>query len=182
MSAAPDTGRRSFLGRLIALFVLGRLRAARASETAPRLLLSASQRATLKASAEILVPGATAAGVVEFVTAMLARQDPLLCYRFVSLPIPVVQFYQAALSEIDRCCRQQHGAVLSELDAQRQNAFIGALARGALEDWRGPPQPLVYFLLRNDAVDVVYGQVASYQRLQIPYMAHITPPSGWPPV
>jgi hypothetical protein len=182
MSEAPDTGRRSFVGRLVALFVLGRFRPGRAAEAEPRSALSASQRATLEASAEILVPGAAAAGVGEFVTTMLARQDPLLCYRFVSLPMPVARFYQAALSEIDRRCRQRHGAPFSELPAQKQSELISGLARGALEDWRGPPQSLVYFLLRNDAVDAVYGQVASYQRLQIPYMAHITPPRGWPPV
>ena len=37
----------------------------------------------------------------------------------------------------------------------------------------------VYFVLRNDAVDVFYGTQDGFEALGIPYMAHIEPPSRW---
>jgi len=179
-SDRPDAARRSLLGRLLALAVLGRIRAGRSSEAERSLTLTSAQRATLKVCADILVPGAAAAGVVEFVVTMLARAEPLLCYRFVSLPIPIGQFYQSALSEIDRYCRQHLRHPLTDLSPREQSNLMGELARGQLQHWRGPPQSLVYFVLRNDAVDAVYGQVSTYRQLQVPYMAHIVPPVGWP--
>ena len=39
--------------------------------------------------------------------------------------------------------------------------------------------PFFYFVLRNDAVDVVYGTKAGVESLDIPYMAHVEPPSRW---
>jgi hypothetical protein len=181
-SDPPDAARRGLLGKLLVLGVAARFRAGRAAGTKQPLSLTASQRSTLEVCADVLVPGAAAAGVVEFVVTMLARADPWLCYRFVSVPIPILQFYQSALNEIDRCCRQSLHHRLGELSQRAQSDFIADLARGQLNDWRGPPQPLVYFIFRNDALDAFYGQVASYQRLQVPYMAHITPPRGWPSV
>ena len=41
--------------------------------------------------------------------------------------------------------------------------------------WQGPPGPLVYTVLRSDAVDVVYGTVEGYEALGVPYMPHILP-------
>ena len=40
-------------------------------------------------------------------------------------------------------------------------------------------RPFFYFVLRNDAVDVVYGTKDGIESLGIPYMAHIEPPSRW---
>jgi hypothetical protein len=40
----------------------------------------------------------------------------------------------------------------------------------------------VYFALRSDAVDALYSPISAYQQLQVPYMAHIAPPHGWPSV
>ena len=113
---------------------------------------------------------------------MLARPDPWLCYRFVSLPIPIVQFYRSALDEIDRYCHQQFRSSLSGLSPQAQGEFVAGLARAQLSPWRGPPQSLVYFALRSDAVDAVYSPISAYQQLRVPYMAHIAPPHGWPSV
>jgi hypothetical protein len=38
---------------------------------------------------------------------------------------------------------------------------------------------LFWFVLRSDAVDVVYGTKEGVERLGLPYMAHIEPPSRW---
>lgn len=178
----PDTARRSLFGRLLALAIAARIRPGLAAEPERSPTLTVAQRATLGVCADILVPGAAAAGVVEFVVTMLARPDPWLCYRFVSLPIPIVQFYRSALDEIDRYCRQQFRSPLSGLSQRAQSEFIGGLAHAQLKPWRGPPQSLVYFVLRSDAVDAVYSPISTYQQLQVPYMAHIAPPRGWPSV
>ena len=40
-------------------------------------------------------------------------------------------------------------------------------------------QGLVYSVLRNDAVDVVYGTVEGFARIGVPYLPHILPPRTW---
>ena len=37
----------------------------------------------------------------------------------------------------------------------------------------------VYTILRNDALDVVYGTMEAYAALGVPYMAHIAPTKKW---
>jgi hypothetical protein len=56
---------------------------------------------------------------------------------------------------------------------------LAALLAPAVADWNGPPPLLVYLTLRNDAVDVVYGSEAAYDKLNLPYMAHIAPLRPW---
>jgi hypothetical protein len=53
------------------------------------------------------------------------------------------------------------------------------MRQNKIDGWKGPPGGFVYFLLRSDAVDVVYGTVAGYKSLDIPYMAHIEPKRSW---
>jgi hypothetical protein len=43
----------------------------------------------------------------------------------------------------------------------------------------GFPIFLFFMCLRSDAVDVVYGTPAGFEKLNIPYMQHILPPEGW---
>ena len=43
----------------------------------------------------------------------------------------------------------------------------------------GPPASYVMFLLRADALDVVYGTQAGFAQLGIPYSAHILPEANW---
>ena len=60
-----------------------------------------------------------------------------------------------------------------------QHAFIDQVRQNKLEGWKGPAGPFVYLILRSDAVDVVYGTMAGYEALNIPYMAHIAPTNKW---
>jgi hypothetical protein len=48
-----------------------------------------------------------------------------------------------------------------------------------IDGWQGPRAPFVYFLLRTDAVDVVYGTMDGYAKLGVPYMPHIAPTRSW---
>jgi len=53
------------------------------------------------------------------------------------------------------------------------------LRQNKLEAWQGPPAGQVYFVLRSDAVDVVYGTMEGYESLGVPYLPHIAPDRRW---
>ena len=92
---------------------------------------------------------------------------------------PFVNFYRAALTEIDRQCRAKHGKAFAELTAAEQREFINVMRQGKHADWKGPPQGAIYGIFRDDAVDVVYGTVEGFERLGVPYMPHILPKTRW---
>src|ERR1700689_5417250 len=60
-----------------------------------------------------------------------------------------------------------------------QHDFIDLMRQNKLDGWKGPGSPFVYFLLRTDAVDVVYGTMDGYAHLGVPYQAHIAPTQSW---
>ena len=45
--------------------------------------------------------------------------------------------------------------------------------------WTTPTPNLFYFVSRSDAVDVVYGTIKGFHKLDIPYLAHIRPSTPW---
>jgi hypothetical protein len=92
---------------------------------------------------------------------------------------PYVDFYRAALAGIDGVSQASHQRGFAALDAAAQRAFVDALRQGKLESWNGPAQGFVYSILRNDAVDVVYGTVEGFARINVPYMPHILPQRSW---
>ena len=53
------------------------------------------------------------------------------------------------------------------------------MRQNKIEDWQGPAGAFVYTVLRNDAIDVVYGTMEGYAALGIPYMPHIAPTKRW---
>ena len=180
-TAESSTSRRAFV-RLSILGALGAsmpLGCSNPGASPPNSILSTSQRATLAAVADRLVPGAVAAGVVEFVSAMLAEPDPMLCYRFVSFPLPPVAFYTASLDAIEDLSRATLAKPTHELAPIEFQRLIGNILSPHPSGWHGPPGSLVYFVIRNDAIDAVYGGEDAYARLGIPYMAHIKPPGRW---
>ena len=65
------------------------------------------------------------------------------------------------------------------LSAGDSQTLVTQMAGGTIAGWSGPPSALFYFVIRSDAIDVVYGTQAGFQRLNVPYMAHIVPPSPW---
>jgi hypothetical protein len=60
-----------------------------------------------------------------------------------------------------------------------QRDFVNLMRQGKLQGWQGPPPGFVYFVLRSDAVDVVYGTMDGYESLGVPYMPHIAPDKRW---
>jgi gluconate 2-dehydrogenase subunit 3-like protein len=140
-------------------------RQARAQRAALRTLTT-DQAATLDAMGETLVPGARDAGITHFVDQQLSipPEQALLEARIMNVKPPYANFYRAALGAID-------GASAAE--------FVDLMRQNKLDNWKGPAAGFVYFLLRTDAVDVVYGTMDGYARLDVPYQPHIAPTKSW---
>lgn len=155
-------------------------REARARGHAPGTLAPAEIE-TLEAFAEVLLPGAREAGVAAFVDHHLTvpAAESLLMIRYLDVPPPYADFYRAGLAALDAYARAAAGAPFHRLAAPRAAELVGAIAQQPPPGWRGPPSPLVYFTVRADAVDVVYGTEAGFARLGVPYQPHIPPPTPW---
>lgn len=136
---------------------------------------------TLEAFGEILVPGATAAGIAHFVDSQLAvdPNDSLLVTRLFNIEPPYGRFYTGVLDALEALSRQRHQRTFGELTDADAVALVGDLRQQDPPGWAGPPAPLGYLVIRSDAVDVVYGTVEGFRKLGVPYMAHIVPPSPW---
>jgi hypothetical protein len=184
-----DPQRRSVLkgGSLLALLfsvhglpVLLSPRAAHAQGVALQVLTN-TQRATLEAIGEVMVPGARAAGLAEYVDHQLAAPfgECLLAARVLDIAPPLAAFYRAALANIDAAARQTFGGPFATLQGPDQIALVTTMTTKDPDGWHGAPAPFVFYLLRNDAIDVYYGTVEAYERLGVPYMPHLVPNKPW---
>ncbi len=153
-------------------------RAAQAAQT-PLTSLTRQEAQTLEALAEVLVPGATEAGVVRFVDAQLGRRHPLLVLHYLEYAGDFPAFYRDGLAALDALAQERSGQDFAELPAEERATIAGQLFSGEIEGWRGPPPFLFYFASRSDAIDVTYGTPEGFAALEIPYLAHIQPPEGW---
>lgn len=155
-------------------------REARAREV-PFQVLSADEVKTLEALGEVLLPGAAEAGISHYVDHQLAAppEDSLLILRYLDFAPPYAPFYHGVLAAADGAARAAHDVPFHELDDEQRHAFVTGMSAGTVADWQGPPAGLAYFVLRNDAVDVVYGTVEGFEKLGFPYMPHIVPPEPW---
>ena len=146
----------------------------------PLQVLTHVEAATLEAFGEVLHPGATAAGIAHFVDQQLAAAlgDTMLIAKHFVEP-PFVPFYQEGLRALNAYSQARHGSAFTTLDKPQATAIVQTLSQQTPAEWSGPPSPLLYLVVRGDAVDVVYAGMDDYARLGIPYMPHIVPPSKW---
>ncbi len=147
----------------------------------PFRVLSAAEAGTLETIGEALVPGAAAAGVAHFIDHQLAApaSEQLLMIKYLGVPAPYVDFYRGGLRGAQQTAQALYGKPATELGSDEATDFVGKIAAGSVEDWEGPPAGFFYFVLRSDAVDVVYGTPQGFSALGVPYRAHIEPPSRW---
>jgi Gluconate 2-dehydrogenase subunit 3 len=147
----------------------------------PFRLLSGEEAETLEALGEALLPGAREAGVSHFIDQQVSVTpgEALLEARIVNVKPPFIDFYRAVIGGIDKASMARSGKRFTALSAAEQHDFIDQLRQNKIEGWQGPPSPLVYFVLRSDAVDVVYGTMEGYESLGVSYMAHIEPDKRW---
>jgi hypothetical protein len=148
----------------------------------PLRTLTLEESKTLEAVGEALAPGARTAGIVQFVDQQISipPEEALLEARIMNVRPPYANFYRAALGAIDRASKASNaGRGFAALEPGEQHGFIDAMRQNKIDGWQGPGAPFVYFLLRTDAVDVVYGTMEGYARLGVPYMPHIAPTRSW---
>ena len=152
------------------------------AQNVPLRTLTADQAATLDAMGETLVPGAKEAGITNFVDQQLSipAEEALLEARIMNVRPPYANFYRAALGAIDGASEAKYGGRgFAKLGAAEQHDFVELMRQNKLDNWKGPPGGFVYFLMRTDAVDVVYGTMDGYAQLGVPYQPHIAPTRSW---
>ena len=147
----------------------------------PLHTLSPEEAQAIEAVGETLVPGARHNGIANFIDQQISipAEEALLEARILNVKPPYANFYRAAIGAINGASQAHSGKPFAQLDAAAQHAFIDQMRQNKIEGWKGPGGPFVYLILRSDAVDVVYGTMAGYQALNIPYMAHIAPTKKW---
>jgi hypothetical protein len=151
------------------------------AEGVPLRTLKSDEAATIEAVGDALVPGARQQGIASFIDQQISvpADEALLEARILNVKPPYSNFYRAAIGAINTASTALHGKPFAQLDAATQHAFIDQMRQNKIDGWKGPPGGFVYLLLRSDAVDVVYGTMAGYASLDIPYMAHIEPTKKW---
>ena len=147
----------------------------------PLRTLKPEEAETIEAMGEALVPGAREGGIVNFVDQQISgpAEEALLEARILNVKPPYANFYRAAIGAINNASTAKHGKPFAQLDAATQHDFVDQMRQNKIDGWKGPGGPFVYLILRSDAVDVVYGTMAGYKSLDIPYMAHIEPKRSW---
>ena len=147
----------------------------------PLRSLKPDEAETIEALGETLVPDARKAGIANFIDQQISipAEEALLEARILNVRPPYANFYRAAIGTIDRTSAARGGKRFALLDAAAQHEFIDLMRQNKIDGWQGPPGPFVYLVLRSDAVDVVYGTMAGYEALGVPYMPHIAPTKRW---
>lgn len=143
--------------------------------------LTEAQVAALDALGESLVPGAAAAGLAQYIDQQLSAPlaDNMLMIKYLGLEPPFVEFYRTGLGAYETAAKAQFNLAPQQLQRAQRGSLLDQLATGKLPNWQGPPAGLFYFVLRSDAVDVVYGTPEGFAKLGVPYMPHIMPPTQW---
>jgi len=147
----------------------------------PFRLLDGHQGETLEALGETLVPKAREAGIAHYIDQQLSvpPQESLLQARIFNFRPPFADYYRSTLLTIDDVSRKSFGKEFALLTAKDQREFVDRMRQNKIEGWQGPAGGFVYFVLRSDAVDVVYGTMDGYESLGVPYMPHIAPEKRW---
>ena len=151
------------------------------AQNVPFRLLKAREAETIEALGETLVPGARGAGIAHFIDQQVSVTpgEALLEARQLNVKPPFINFYRAAIGAVDKAAEARSGRHFAALSATDQRDFVDLMRQNKIEGWQGPAAGFVYLILRSDAVDVVYGTMAGYKSLDIPYMAHIEPKRSW---
>lgn len=145
-------------------------------------VLDDEEVAILSAFGEALAPGAAEAGIAHFVDAQLAADpdDALLTIRYVDVPPEAwADFYKGGLAALEALSHERFSKGVAQLSVDEAETLAGAIADSQPPGWEGPPAPFFFFVVRADAIDVTYGTKEGFDRLGIPYLAHVEPKSSW---
>ena len=183
--------RREFMRRgagaaLVLPFIVGGCEkrmtpAAAAKSDVPPRVLTGGEAADLALLGELLVPGSRAAGLVQYIDHQLGApaDENMLMIKYLGLPAPYTDFYRGGLASIAGAARRKHDAAFTALSTGQRKSLVDDFVACRITGWQGAPASLFYFVVRSDAIDVVYGTEQGFALLGVPYMAHIAPPSNW---
>ncbi len=143
--------------------------------------LQPEEVSTLEAFGETLHPGAKKAGIAHFVDQQLGIEpnECLLMAKYFNVEPPYLHFYRAGLGALNRLSQSAHQRPFAQLDQKTATELVKSISRDNPPAWAGPPAPLVYLIVRGDALDVVYATMEDFAREEVPYMPHILPPKRW---
>ncbi len=155
--------------------------AAARAQGVPFRVLKAHEAEVIEALGETLVPGAQRSGIAHFIDQQVAvpASEALLEARQLNVKPPFINFYRAALAAVDKAAEARSGRRFAALSPDDRHGFIDAMRQNKIDGWQGPPGGFVYLVLRNDALDVVYGTMEGYEQMGVPYMPHIAPDRRW---
>lgn len=148
----------------------------------PYQFLTEKEVATLQGLAEAIVPGAHEAGVSHYIDKQLggSAEDCLLMLKYLGVPFTDFGgFYRAGLHSADRLARLRFSLPWPALSVEQGQSLLAEMNESTEIKWTGPPAPFFFFVLRADASDVVYGTEQGFDRIGMPYMAHIEPVQTW---
>lgn len=142
---------------------------------------SETEAATLTRLGNILTVNAGDEGLAHFISAQLRKPavESLLMIRYMDVPPPHDGFYKAGLAALDQAAHARHGAAFADIDDASALSLVQDMGAGKIEEWNAPPAPFFYFVVRADAIDVSYGTMDGFARLDVPTLAHIEPDQKW---
>lgn len=151
------------------------------ARSVPLQVLSESDAIILETLAEAIVPGSRLAGIRHFIDSQLHvdAESSLLMIRYLGVASPYADFYTRGLRSSEQQAQTRHKTPVAALNTADMSQLIGDMAGGKMKKWQGPPANFFFFVLRSDAVDVVYGTQVGFDHLNIPYMSHISPERPW---
>jgi hypothetical protein len=149
------------------------------AKAAPFHNLTSTEGTTLEAFGDVLLPGSREAGIAHYVDDQLGRPESLLFVKYMEYPAPQIDFYRQGLASLDHLCQARLSCPFASALAEQRVEIVKEISQKIPDGWNGPPAPLFYFVVRNDAMDVYYGTEEGFNRLQIPYMPHLPPPAKW---
>tara|TARA_R110002073_G_scaffold165063_1_gene321478 strand:+ start:187 stop:723 length:537 start_codon:yes stop_codon:yes gene_type:complete len=136
----------------------------------PFQILTPEEADLLARLGDAIVPGAKAAGLSHYIDHQLSTPsaDTMLILKYLGVPAPYIDFYRPALRALKNS--------LHDTSATGLQAYIAHMTQNNPPDWdKAPPAPFFYFILRSDAIDITYGTREGFEKLDIPYLAHIEP-------
>ena len=168
-------GRRALLGAALGGLLALRVRTRSAVAQGGPETLRADELQALVRWYEAIVPGASQAGVADFVQEQLRADPPgmsLLQVRHLGWPPPFVTFYREGLAALSAVSQERAGVSFAELPGRDLARLVDDAARTRIEGWPDSlPLGLWYSGTRADAVDVVYGDqqdLADGAMIQVP--------------
>jgi hypothetical protein len=155
--------------------------AAARAQGVPFRVLKAHEAEVIEALGETLVPGAQRSGISHFIDQQVAvpPSEALLEARQLNVRPPFINFYRAAIAAVDKASETYNRRGFAMMAPSARHDLVDAMRQNKIDGWQGPPGGFVYTVLRNDALDVVYGTMEGYEQMGVPYMPHIAPDRRW---